>query len=301
MANKLGLTRDQLASFLKDPEQIKQFEQLFRTVDTTTTIILPAIDTDAGIGESQAQEALGNIVALSRDTAAQIGSIQGELEEITSELRRVDVDVQSLGLKYDDTLAARIEQLQSEVNGLSSIAMVDTLSARVEQLQSTLDGLASIAMVDTQPKRRRLGAFYDTTTQTAAAINTAYAATFNTTALSDGVYIGSPTSRIYVDTEATYNFQFSMQLDNTSGGNHLAFLWYRINGADVANSASQIRLKGSDGELVAAWNFVERLKAGDYFELMWSVNDTAVEMTASAAVAPVPGIPSVLLSVATCD
>lgn len=278
MANKLGLTRDQLASFLKDPEQIKQFEQLFRTVDTTTTIILPAIDTDAGIGESQAQEALGNIVALSRDTAAQIGSIQGEIEEITSELRRVDVDVQSLGLKYDDTLAARIEQLQS-----------------------TIDGLSSIAMVDTQPKRRRLGTFYDTTTQTAAAINTAYAATFNTTALSDGVYIGSPTSRIYVDTEATYNFQFSMQLDNTSGGNHLAFLWYRINGADVANSASQIRLKGSDGELVAAWNFVERLKADDYFELMWSVNDTAVEMTASAAVAPVPGIPSVLLSVVTCD
>jgi hypothetical protein len=278
MANKLGLTRDQLASFLKDPEQIKQFEQLFRTVDTTTTIILPAIDTDAGIGESQAQEALGNIVALSRDTAAQIGSIQGEIEEITSELRRVDVDVQSLGLKYDDTLAAR-----------------------VEQLQSTIDGLSSIAMVETQPKRRRLGTFYDTTTQTAAAINTAYAATFNTTALSDGVYIGSPTSRIYVDTEATYNFQFSMQLDNTSGGNHLAFLWYRINGTDVANSASQIRLKGSDGELVAAWNFVERLKADDYFELMWSVNDTAVEMTASAAVAPVPGIPSVLLSVVTCD
>lgn len=278
MANKLGLTRDQLASFLKDPEQIKQFEQLFRTVDTTTTIILPAIDTDAGIGESQAQEALGNIVALSRDTAAQIGSLQGEVEELSSELARIDSDVQSLGLKYDDTLFARVERLQSE-----------------------LDGLAALSLIDTQPKRRRIGNFYDTTTQTAAAINTAYEITFDSTDLSDGVYIGSPTSRVYVDTEATYNIQFSIQFDNTSGGNHLVFIWYRINGADVANSASQVRLKGTDGELVAAWNFVSKLKAGDYFELMWSVDDTAVQIVAQAAAAPVPAIPSAILSVTTCD
>jgi len=278
MANKLGLTRDQLASFLKDPEQIKQFEQLFRTVDTTTTIILPAIDTDAGIGESQAQEALGNIVALSRDTAAQIGGMQGEIESLTAELARIESDVQSLGLRYDDTLAARIERLQDEIEGLSAIAMVDT-----------------------QPKRRRLGSFYDTTTQTAAAINTAYTITFDSTDLSDGVYIGSPTSRVYVDTEATYNIQFSIQLDNTSGGNHLAFIWYRINGVDVANSATGLRLKGSDGELVAAWNFLAKLKAGDYIELVWSASDTAVEVSARGAVAPVPAIPSVLLSVVTCD
>lgn len=278
MANKLGLTRDQLASFLKDPEQIKQFEQLFRTVDTTTTVILPAIDTDAGIGESQAQEALGNIVALSRDTAAQIGSLQGEIEELSSELARIDSDVQALGLKYDDTLSARIERLQDEI-----------------------DGLVALSLIDTQPKRRRLGNFYDTTTQTAAAINTAYTITFNSTDLTDGVYVGSPTSRIYVDTEATYNFQFSVQFDNTSGGNHLAYLWYRINGADVANSASQLRLKGTDGELVAAWNFIDKLKAGDYFELVWAVSDTAVQLTAQAAAAPVPAIPSAILSVTTCD
>lgn len=278
MANKLGLTRDQLASFLKDPEQIKQFEQLFRTVDTTTTIILPAIDTDAGIGESQAQEALGNIVALSRDTAAQIGGLQGEIEGISSELARIDSDVQSLGLKYDDTLSARIERLQDEI-----------------------DGLAALSLIDTQPKRRRLGNFYDMTTQTAAAINTAYAFTFNTTDLSSGVYIGSPTSRIYVDTEATYNFQFSAQLDNTSGGDHLIYIWYRVNGVDVADSAGEMRLKGNNSELLAAWNYIARLKANDYFELMWSVSDTAIEIVSRVAAAPVPAIPSVIMSVVTCD
>ena len=65
----------------------------------------------------------------------------------------------------------------------------------------------------------------------------------------------------------------------------------------MAQSASRVRLKGNDGELVAAWNFVLSLKANDYFELMYSVSDVAVELTASAAAAPVPAIPSVILTV----
>jgi len=148
-----------------------------------------------------------------------------------------------------------------------------------------------------QARLPRYGTFYDTTTQTAAAINTAYPITFNTTDLSFGVYRGVTTSQIYVDTPGVYDFQFSAQLDNTSGGNHLAYIWCRINGVDVAQSASQVRLKGNDGELVAAWNFVLSMNAGDYFELVWSVNDTAVQIIALAAAAPVPAIPSVLLTV----
>lgn len=278
MAIKLGLTRDQLATFLKDPEQIKQFEQLFRTVDQTVTIILPAIDTDAGIGESQAQEAISSVASLNQSVGAQIGGLQAGVDHLTAQLTELAAEVQGIESRQDDTLSGRIERIQDEV-----------------------DGLAALALVQSAPKRRRIGNFYDTTTQAAAAINTAYALTFNSTDISDGVYIGSPTSRIYVDTEATYNFQFSTQLDNTSGGSHLIFVWYRVNGVDVANSASQVRLKGTDGELVAAWNFVTKLKAGDYFELMWSVNDTAVSVVAQAAAAPVPAIPSIILSVVTAD
>lgn len=278
MAIKLGLTRDQLATFLKDPEQIKQFEQLFRTVDQTVTIILPAIDTDAGIGESQAQEAISSVASLGQSVGAQIGGLQAGVDHLTAQLTELTAEVQGIESRHDDTLSGRIERLQDEV-----------------------DGLAALALVQSAPKRRRIGNFYDTTTQTAAAINTAYALTFNSTDISDGVYIGSPTSRIYVDTEATYNFQFSTQLDNTSGGSHLIFVWYRLNGVDVANSASQVRLKGTDGELVAAWNFVTKLKAGDYFELMWSVSDVSVQVVAQTATAPVPAIPSIILSVVTAD
>jgi len=149
----------------------------------------------------------------------------------------------------------------------------------------------------TPPKRTRFGSFYDTTNQTAAAINTAYAVTFNTTDLSEGVYRGSPTSRIYVDEPGVYNFQFSAQLDKTSGGVGILDFWIRVNGADIANSAGRVRIQGNNAELITAWNFLTRMKAGDYFELMWSVDDTSCQITAFPAAAPHPGIPSVILTV----
>jgi hypothetical protein len=141
------------------------------------------------------------------------------------------------------------------------------------------------------------GSFFDTTTQTAAAINTAYAVTFNNTDVSTGVSIGTPTSRIQVEVDGVYNFQFSMQLINTSGGAHSVFIWYRVNGVDIPNSATELRLQGNNAEQVAAWNFMATMDAGDYWELMWSVNDTAVQITQFAASSPVPAVPSVILTV----
>ena len=169
--------------------------------------------------------------------------------------------------------------------------------AALSELAKQVDSLSLAPPVTPQLARYAYGSFYSTVTQTAAAINTAYAMTLNITDLSAGVTIGSPTSRVYVDRPNVYNIQFSAQLDNTSGGNHLAYIWLRVNGVDVPNTASQVRLKGTDGELVAAWNFLYSLNAGDYFELMWSVSDTSVQITSSGAVAPVPAIPSVILTV----
>ena len=147
------------------------------------------------------------------------------------------------------------------------------------------------------PKRSRFGSFYDSTNQTAAVINTAYAVTFNTTDLSEGVYRGSPTSRIYVDEPGVYNFQFSAQLDKTSGGVGIFDFWIRVNGVDIANSAGRVRIQGNNAELITAWNFLTRMKAGDYFELMWAVDDITCQITAFPAAAPHPGIPSVILTV----
>jgi len=203
--------------------------------------------------------------------------------------------------------SASIEDLQLGPNvsdtageilaAMQQAQLLSPVQAQVDELAKQVEALALEPPTTPQLARYAYGSFYDTTTQTAAAINTAYAMTFNTTDLSNGVYIGSPTSRVYVDRGNVYNLQFSAQMDNTSGGSHLIYIWLRVNGVDVPNTAGQIRLKGTDGELVSAWNFLYSLNAGDYFELMWSVSDTSVEITASGAVAPHPGIPSVILTV----
>ena len=140
------------------------------------------------------------------------------------------------------------------------------------------------------------GAFHDTTTQTAAATGTAYAVTFNSTDLSNDVSIGSPTSKIVVANAGIYNFQFSLQLDKSSGAAGHTYIWARVNGVDVANSASEVAIQGTTAEAIPAWNFVLSMNALDYFQLMWSVDDTNIHLKAVAAAAPVPAIPSVILT-----
>lgn len=146
----------------------------------------------------------------------------------------------------------------------------------------------------------RYGTFFDTTDQTAAAINTGYPITFNNTDLSEGVYLGTPTSRIYVNRPGAYNFQFSLQLVSSSANAKQIYIWARINGTDVADSATKITMKGSGEAYVAAWNFVLRMDTNDYFELMWATDNTDVQIAAESATAFCPAIPSVIMTV-TCN
>lgn len=246
---KLGLTRDQLASFLGDFEQIRQFEKLFSIVDTE---VAPNSVTETTILAQNAQTSANEALAY----------IEG-LKDAVEILDRAPAAASQ----------EQIDNLQSQITAL-------------QQLPPPKDF-----------RTPRYGSFYDTTTQTAAAINTAYAMTFNTTDLSQGITRGSPTSRIYVDRPNIYNVQFSAQLDKTSGGTGLIWIWLRKNGVNVADSAGQVRLQGNNAELLAAWNYIIQLNAGDYIELMWEVDDISVIILADPATAIHPGVPSVILTV----
>jgi hypothetical protein len=161
-----------------------------------------------------------------------------------------------------------------------------------------LDNLTGVLLGETGGRYIRFpyGAFHDTTTQTAAATGTAYAVTFNSTDLSNDVSIGSPTSKIVVANAGIYNFQFSLQLDKASGAAGHTYIWARVNGVDVPYSASEVAIQGTTAEAIPAWNFVLPMNATDYFQLMWSVDDTNIQLKAVAAAAPVPAIPSVILT-----
>jgi hypothetical protein len=247
----LGLTRDQLATFLKDHEQIKAFENLFQIVEEIAPDLVQQAILAAASAQAGTAQAIGALTEIAQGLAVQAS-------------------------------AAEVKAQQA----------LDALAAVRQQV----DYLAS-APPPREFKRARYGSFYSTATQTAAVINTATAITFNTTDLSVGVRIGTTTSQVIVDTDGIYNFQTSIQLDSTVATAQEFYLWFRKNGVDVTNSASQVRIQGNNAEVFVALNFFFNLKANDYVELMFSVSDLGVQLLASGPVAPHPGIPSVILTV----
>lgn len=139
--------------------------------------------------------------------------------------------------------------------------------------------------------------YFDTTTQTNPVASAVNLFTFNSVESEFEVTRGVPTSKIYVNNTGVYNFQFSVQLDKTGGAASSVYIWPRINGTNVPNSASKVVIDGPNAEVVAAWNFVLVMESGDYFELAWQSADTAVVALAEAAASNYPAIPSVILTV----
>lgn len=231
-----------------------------------------------------------------------VSGLATDVNVLTTDVTNLDASVNALG--------NQVAAVEDEANYSYLEPPNDTSEfqkaiqdAKLSQMESAINELATVVQgVGLNPpvfvnSELGIGAFYDTTTFVPGATGTAYAITFNTVSVEKSIYRGSTTSRIYVTNAGIYNFQFSAQLDNTSGGDHLIYIWARVNGTDVPDSAGVVRLKGNDAELLAAWNIFVTMAAGDYFELMYSVDNTGVRILAQAAASPVPGIPSVILTV----
>lgn len=87
---KLNLTRDQLATFLKNHEQIKQFERLFAIADEVS----PSSDTtgisiQAGSAQAAAEDALAQIVRLAQDAAINSGAADQKAVQALDTLGRI--------------------------------------------------------------------------------------------------------------------------------------------------------------------------------------------------------------------
>ena len=144
------------------------------------------------------------------------------------------------------------------------------------------------------------GSFYDTTTQTNPVANTVNLMKLNSVYDSaDGTQyaIQKDTDRVYITQTGVYNVQFSAQLDHTGGGNVDFYIWIRVNGKSVSNSASKVVVAGPNSEVVAAWNWVLTLRANDYIEIAWQSPDTTAILASAAASGNIPEVPSVILTV----
>jgi hypothetical protein len=269
---RLNLTRDQLASFLKDHELIRQFERLFADVnqlEPTTLVDLAITASTAGQQAVAALTALERIAsALEMVTAAPVAPL-----DPTPALREIQAD-----------LAATQAQAQQALSLASELAPV-------------VQGLQCLPP-PREFKRARYGQFYNTATQTQATANVAASVAFNTTDISVGVRLRSPsTSEIEVDTEGIYNFQASMQFDSAGGSNHEVWVWFRKNGTDIPNSAMYLNIQNNQSEILQAFNLLVEMKALDYLEVMWEVGNINAEMAAFAATGVHPAVPSIILTV----
>lgn len=139
--------------------------------------------------------------------------------------------------------------------------------------------------------------YFDTTTQPNPVADAVNLFTYNSVVSQYQITRSTPTSRIFVNQTGVYNFQFSAQLDKTGGSASAVYIWPRINGVNLPDSATKIVIDGPNNEIVAAWNFVLVLEANDYFELAWESSDTNVVIPYVTATGNIPAIPSIILTV----
>jgi hypothetical protein len=142
------------------------------------------------------------------------------------------------------------------------------------------------------------GVFSDTTNQTAALVNTGYGVKFNTTDISAGFTIDSlDTSKIVASNTGLYSFKFSLQFTSTNSSSSKIWIWFKKNGNNVPHSSRVLTIDSNNGKLAPAWDYVVSLQANEFFQLYWATDSTSVSLSAEAATAFAPSVPSVLLSV----
>lgn len=145
------------------------------------------------------------------------------------------------------------------------------------------------------------GSWFDTTDQTSGT-SAGTVLTYNTADVVDSVTLVD-NSKITVPSDGRYNLQFSIQLKNTDNAQQDATVWLRVNGLDLANSATQYTIParksaGVFGYGVSALTFLLDLNANDYVEVVWVPTSTTVTIeTLPASLSPAyPAIPSVIVA-----
>jgi hypothetical protein len=146
-------------------------------------------------------------------------------------------------------------------------------------------------------QQKYYGEFTKTTSQSPAATNTAYALTFDNTEIAGGVVIGVTTSQIIVPESGLYQFDTTIQISSSNSSDKNVWVWFRKNGANIANSARIVTINTNGGYVPVTLIEFFSLAANDYIEIMFAANATAVAITSVAATAFAPAAPAVVLAV----
>ena len=137
-----------------------------------------------------------------------------------------------------------------------------------------------------------------TTSQTAAAANTAYSITYD-----------APTNKKYIDRDATNNERivfeeageylvaFTAEVTSSSASDVKFYFWPSKNGTNIANMTLIKTIHNNGGILTASRTFMLELAANDYIEMKWAVNSTSGSLSATAATSFSPASPASTLAI----
>lgn len=387
MAN-LKLTRDQLASFLSDFEQIKQFEKLFGQTNENTDAIEGELQMSIGIASTAANEANARIETLFQSLLKEPApeknnSIFTDYIDLAESGPHVRVKRRMAWNATDQTLDVGMDWDVTQQVGLETYARVQnstgsdipngtvvgfggvgpggvisivpfiangtmpaqyaggvmthdlpdsgqigyaTIYGHVRTLDTSAFSVGDVvyasatvagALTNVRPTAPNIvviigvvliddavdgeifvrptfdiqtfyATFVKTTDQSPAAINTAYALTFDSALIANGFSIGAPTSRLVAAHAGLYLVSANVQITSTSASVKNIWFWLRKNGADVPNTTRLVTVDLNNGYVSGGFVGSISLVINDYVEVIFAADSTAVTIDAVAATAFAP-------------
>jgi hypothetical protein len=146
-------------------------------------------------------------------------------------------------------------------------------------------------------QQKHYGEFIKLSDQSPALTNTAYALTFDSSDVAEGISIGSPASRIVVSQSGLYQFDATIQISSSNSSDKTVWLWFRKNGTDVANSARLVTISTNNGYIAVSLAEFFSLAENDRIEIMFAADNTAITVDNVAATAFAPAAPAIVLAV----
>lgn len=203
-------------------------------------------------------------------------------------------DVDTSGFSQGDILYAS-PSVAGALTNIKPTAPNNVVPVAAVVKVGTTDGI--IFVRPTIEQQKNYGTFNRTTDYVAALANTAYAIEFNTTAVSNGVSRGTPTSRIVVAQSGYYDISCTLQCTSTNAAQKDAYTWVRRNGVDIPQSSRIVSLNLNGGYQPVLISEAVSLAVNDYIEIMFATTDTSLSIIAAPATAFAPGSPAANLIV----
>ena len=357
---RLNLTRDQLASFLKNHEQIKQFENLFSTVDTiapsTDTSQIELLVVEPGVQQNNAQASdyidfriapyaqrirrvawdtgdqtlavgmdygveqtvgmsvyvrvenstgvtipKGTVVGFSGVGSGNVLSVAPYLADgSTPSLYILGVmahDLPNAGQIGYCAVWGHVTGINTSAFSVGDILFASPSSAgaftnvkptapdNVIPVAAVLADDASSGAIFVRPsieQQQYYGEFTKTGTVSPGVTNTSYAVTWDNTEIANGISIVS-SSQITVSESGLYQFDVTLQLSSGNSSDKTVRFWFKKNGTNIANTTRIVTVNINNGFTPISLAEFFSLAAGDYIELWWQANSTAVSLTTNAA------------------